>query len=89
MQHRAQVLWQALMQGQEAGNLPDSFLRNVALVKEAFNDVALPEEAEEPLAFDEAVTQESISEQALETEDSTQTEMFSETSDDAKKGDPL
>jgi hypothetical protein len=99
MQHRAQVLWQALMQGQEAGNLPDSFLRNVALVKEAFNDVALPEEAEDPLTFDEAVTQESISENSVladvtETfEDSDSSEIASgmptEISDDAKKGDPL
>ena len=89
MQHRAQVLWQALMQGQEAGDLPDSFLRNVALVKEAFDEVGSPEGSTDSFTFDEAVTQESISEQALETEDSTQTEMFSETSDDAKKGDPL
>jgi flagellar biosynthesis/type III secretory pathway protein FliH len=99
MQHRAQVLWQALMQGQEAGNLPDSFLRNVALVKEAFNDVALPEEAEEPLAFDEAVTQESTSEnpvladatETFEDSDSSQISSGMPTgiSDDAKKGDPL
>jgi flagellar biosynthesis/type III secretory pathway protein FliH len=84
MQHRAQVLWQALMQGQEAGDLPDSFLRNVALVKEAFDEVASPGKAVDPFTLDEAVTQESTSEQALETEDSTQPEMFSETSDDAK-----
>ncbi len=84
MVHRGQVLWQALMQGQEAGDLPDSFLRNVALVKEAFDEVASPDKAAEPFTFDQAVTQESASEQALETEDSTQPEMFSETSDDAK-----
>ena len=45
MQHRAQVLWRSLMQGQEAGDLPDSFLRNVALVKEAFDEVAASSDA--------------------------------------------
>ncbi len=95
MQHRAQVLWQALMQGQEAGDLPDSFLRNVALVKEAFDEVASPDKAVDPFTFDEAITQESTSENPVladateKFKDSDSSEIPTEIYDDAKKGDSL
>ena len=95
MQHRAQVLWQALMQGQEAGDLPDSFLRNVALVKKAFDEVASPDKAVDPFIFDEAITQESASENPVladareKFEDSESSEIPTEIYDDAKKGDSL
>jgi flagellar biosynthesis/type III secretory pathway protein FliH len=78
MQHRAQVLWHSLMQGQEAGDLPDSFLRNVALVKEAFDEV---DASNEVLAAE--VTD------IAQPEPTELEETASETPNDNQKGDPL
>jgi flagellar biosynthesis/type III secretory pathway protein FliH len=78
MQHRAQVLWHSLMQGQEAGDLPDSFLRNVALVKEAFDEV---DASNEVLATE--VTD------IAQPEPTELEETASETLNDNQKGDPL
>jgi flagellar biosynthesis/type III secretory pathway protein FliH len=78
MQHRAQVLWHSLMQGQEAGDLPDSFLRNVALVKEAFDEVDASDEV-----FAAEVTD-------IAQPDPTEIEeAASETPNNNQKGDPL
>ncbi len=78
MQHRAQVLWRSLMQGQEAGDLPDSFLRNVALVKEAFDEVD---------ASDEVFTAEVTD--IAQPEPTELEEAASETPNNNQKGDPL
>jgi hypothetical protein len=78
MQHRAQVLWRSLMQGQEAGDLPDSFLRNVALVKEAFDEVDASNEVLAAEVTDIAQPEPTELEEAA-----------SETPNNNQKGDPL
>ena len=100
MQHRAQVLWRALMQGQEAGDLPDSFLRNVALVKEAFDEVAATSDALDALdALDASDTLDAsdASDEVLaaevtdiaQPEPTELEEAASETPNNNQKGDPL
>jgi hypothetical protein len=103
MQHRAQVLWRSLMQGQEAGDLPDSFLRNVALVKEAFDEVAASSDAldaldvSDTLDASDASGMSEVSDEvfAAEVTDIAQPELTeleeaaSETPNNNQKGDPL
>ena len=82
MQHRAQVLWRSLMQGQEAGDLPDSFLRNVALVKEAFDEVAASSDASDEVLAAEVTD-------IAQPEPTELEETASETPNNNQKGDPL
>ena len=82
MQHRAQVLWRSLMQGQEAGDLPDSFLRNVALVKEAFDEVAASSDASDEVLAAEVTD-------IAQPEPTELEETASETPSNNQKGDPL
>ena len=82
MQHRAQVLWRSLMQGQEAGDLPDSFLRNVALVKEAFDEVAASSDASDEVLAAEVTD-------IAQPEPTELEEAASETPNNNQKGDPL
>ena len=97
MQHRAQVLWRALMQGQEAGDLPDSFLRNVALVKEAFDEVAASSDALDALDVSDTLDASDASDEVLaaevtdiaQPEPTELEEAASETPNNNQKGDPL
>ena len=82
MQHRAQVLWRSLMQGQEAGDLPDSFLRNVALVKEAFDEVAASSDASDEVLAAEVTD-------IAQPEPTELEEAALETPNNNQKGDPL
>ncbi len=52
IEQRSTALWQALTRGQDAGEPPPSFLKNLELMKEAFEEVdaEVETEQERPLA---------------------------------------
>ena len=68
IERRSTALWQALTRGQDAGEPPPSFLKNLELVKEAFDKVEAETEQVRPLSGGEARVEQAFAPETIQAD---------------------
>lgn len=68
IERRSTALWQALTRGQDAGEPPPSFLKNLELVKEAFDEVEAETEQMRPFGGGEARVEQAFAPETIQAD---------------------
>ena len=70
IEQRSTALWQALTRGQDAGEPPPSFLKNLELMKEACDEVEAETALEPPLGNGEPLVEQAVAPETIQAETS-------------------
>jgi flagellar biosynthesis/type III secretory pathway protein FliH len=70
IEQRSTALWQALTRGQDAGEPPPSFLKNLELMKEAFDEVEAETALEPPLGSGEPMIEQAVAPETIQADTS-------------------